>query len=261
MKDLRAIVSRIEPEVIGSPWSGFEHVRGWGVFAMPLDSGYVLALRVFPVNDFAPYVTVWSRDRDGAWSIFVDGPRVETACPRYYGPAAKHVVRCAIELRWTGPARLTVLVDEPALEWSMSMRSTRLLDVVNALSARMPLWTWKPAPLVALRNWMARRLLGMGDVQLSGRMPSGHVGTLMPQQMYFISEARAVLEGRDLGRPTHVAENPRIGGVPLPARPVFAVGQAHWRIVDPDEYRRTRAELAARVDLSTTSSPAQPTTT
>jgi hypothetical protein len=138
-----------------------------------------------------------------------------------------------------------VLVDEPALAWSMSMRSTRLLDVVNAIGARLPLWTWRPTTLVALRNWMARCVLGMGDVQLSGRMPSGHVGTLMPQRMYLISEARVVLEGKDLGRPAHVPETPHIGGVPLPARPVFAVGQAHWRIVDPDEYRTTRAELAA----------------
>jgi hypothetical protein len=216
---------------------------------MPLDSGYVLALRVFPQNDFAPYITVWSRDPDGNWSIFVDGPRVESACPRYYGPAAQHVGRCQIQLQWMGPARLSVLVDQPALAWTMSMHSTPLLDVINALSVRMPLWTWKPASLVSLRNWMARRLLGMGEIQLSGRMPSGHFGTLMPQQMYFISEARAVLEGKDLGHPTHVSENPRIGEVPLPARPVFAIGQAHWRIVDLDEYRRTRNELATSAAL------------
>jgi hypothetical protein len=40
-------------------------------------------------------------------------------------------------------------------------------------------------------------------------------------------------------------ENPTIGGVPLPARGIFAVGQAHWEILDEAEYHRTRRELAA----------------
>jgi hypothetical protein len=84
----------------------------------------------------------------------------------------------------------------------------------------------------------------MGDLQLSGTMPSGHVGTLMPQRMYLVEESRAVLAGVDLGRPTHAAQNPRIGSVALPARGVLAVGQAAWVIRDQEEYERTRAETA-----------------
>ena len=38
------------------PWPDYEYVRGWGVFALPFDSGHVLALRVFPENDFSPYL-------------------------------------------------------------------------------------------------------------------------------------------------------------------------------------------------------------
>jgi len=38
------------------PWLGYEYVRGWGVFALPFNSGHVLALRVFPENDFSPYL-------------------------------------------------------------------------------------------------------------------------------------------------------------------------------------------------------------
>ena len=75
-------------------------------------------------------------------------------------------------------------------------------------------------------------------------MPSGHVGTLMPQRMYLVEESRAVLAGADLGRPTHAAENPRIGEVALPARGVLAIGQAAWVIRDHEEYQRTRAETA-----------------
>jgi hypothetical protein len=55
-------------------------------------------------------------------------------------------------------------------------------------------------------------------------MPSGHVGALMPQRMYFIDPSTATLEGMDLGRPTRCEPNPTIGGVPLPARGTAAAG-------------------------------------
>jgi hypothetical protein len=43
----------------------------------------------------------------------------------------------------------------------------------------------------------------MGDMRLSGVMPSGHTENLMPQQMSFIEDSKAVLDGVDLGRPAH----------------------------------------------------------
>ena len=98
-----------------APWPEHEYVRGWGVFALPFDSGHVLALRVFPDNDFSPYTTVWHRDPAGAWSIFVDGPRFDTACPRYYGPACSTVERARIAVDWTGPTSLRITADTPRL--------------------------------------------------------------------------------------------------------------------------------------------------
>lgn len=58
-----------------APWPNSEYVKGWGVFALPFDSGHVLALRVFPENDFGPYRTLWHRDPTGRWSIYVDWRR------------------------------------------------------------------------------------------------------------------------------------------------------------------------------------------
>jgi hypothetical protein len=84
-------------------------------------------------------------------------------------------------------------------------------------------------------------MLGVGAIELSGVMPSGHTGTLMPKQMYFIEESRAVLGGVDLGHPTHLAQCPTIGGVPLPARGMLAIGAAVWDILDPVEYEQTRS--------------------
>jgi hypothetical protein len=241
--ELRRLPVRIGP----SPWPGFEYVRGYGVFALPFSSGHVLALRVFPENDFAPYVTVWHRSPEGSWSIFYDAVRPDVACPRYYGAAAQHIQRSHIALTWKAAMALRVEMDDPELRWTLSMTDSPLLKVMNAVGRRLPLASWRPGPLLRAREWMARRLLGMGDLTLSGRMPSGHYGILMPARMFLIDESRAVLQGRDLGEPTRAAENPRIGSVPLPARPVFATGQAFWRIRDAEEYRRTLAELRAGI--------------
>lgn len=243
--DLVATLSRL-PERRGSaPWPDHEYVKGWGVMGLPFDSGHYLALRVFPENDFAPYKAVWHRDAEGRWSIFVDGPRLDTACPRYFGPACAHVGYAEIDLTWTGPMALRVTIDAARLDWALNATETRLLRALNAMSSRLPLWTWRPRPLLRARELLARRVLGMGDLRMSGAMPSGHHGTLMPQRMFLIEDAMAVLGGVDLGRAAHVKPTPDIGGFPLPARGVLAIGQAAWPILDHDEYARTLDETIA----------------
>ena len=223
------------PERQGEPpWPGHEYVKGWGVFGLPFDSGHVLALRVFPENDFSPYRTLWHRDPEGRWSIYVDGQSADTACPRYYGQACSRIGYSTIRLDWTGPASLRVTVDEPALAWTLTARQTPMLRVMNAISPRLPLTTWRSPRLVHAREVMAQRMLGLGEIRMSGTMPSGHEGILMPQRMYLIDETTAVLDGTDLGRATHVTPNPDIGGVPLPARGVLAIGQAAWAIPTDD---------------------------
>jgi hypothetical protein len=242
--NLKVELEHLLPSVEPSPWRGHEHVRGYGVFGLPLSSGHTLALRVFPVNDFAPYVTVWHQTPDGDWSIHYQAPRPDIACPRYYGAAARYITPATIDLEWHGPAELTIRVDRPQLEWTVWMHESPVLRPLNMLSKRLPLWTWQHASLLHMREWMARRL-GMGDITLAGLMPSGHFGVLMPQRMYLIERACVQLEGADLGVPVHVHPNPKIGDVPLPARGIFAIGQAHWKIRDQTEYQQTRTELEA----------------
>lgn len=140
-------------------------------------------------------------------------------------------------------------MDSPALEWTLTATSTPLLDLLNTMSAAMPLATWRPRSLVRARERLASAL-GMGQLQLTGTMPSGHTGTLMPQQMYFINDSQATLDGADLGRPAHLQDNPTIGEVTLPARGVLAAGQAAWEILDPAEYQRTRSQTAAATQPS-----------
>jgi hypothetical protein len=238
------LTTAIEPDMGEAPWLGHEYVRGWGVFGLPFDSGHVLALRVFPQSSFGPYRTLWHRTPGDRWSIYADARRVEYACPRYYGPACEYVGAARIDLEWTGPSSLHITMDEPALDWTVTAARSTLMGLLNPLSAAMPLSSWRPRALVHARERLARAL-GMGRLQLSGAMPSGHSGLLMPQRMYLVNQSRAVLDDVDLGRPTRLHENPDIGDVPLPARGVLAIGQAMWPIRDPDEFDSARCEARA----------------
>jgi len=207
---------------------------------MPFDSGHVLALRVFPEGSFGPNLALWHRDPAGRWSIFYDAPRADVACPRYFGAACTTVAPATISVTWTGPRTLQVEVDEPRLRWTMTAHRSPVLGLLNPLMASMPLATWRVSALVRLREKVAS-MLGLGNLALYGPMPSGHVGLLMPQRMYLVDDADAVLAGADLGSPVRGQENPRIGEFALPARGVIALGQAMWTILDPDEFETTRS--------------------
>lgn len=240
--NLKEELEQLTPSVEPSRWRNHEHVRGYGVFGLPLTSGYTFALRVFPINDFAPYVTVWQLDPAGDWTIYYQAPQPNVACPRYYGPAARYIIPANIDLKWCRPAELTIRLDQPQLEWTIWIEETPVMRLLNALSKRLPFWTWQRESLLKPREWIARQL-GIGQMKLAGMMPSGHYGILMPQRMYFVNRSQVTLEGVDLGQPATVPFNPMIGEIPLPARGIFAIGQAHWEILDEAEYHATTAAL------------------
>jgi hypothetical protein len=119
--------------------------------------------------------------------------------------------------------------------WTFKARSDWRLHLVNSVNAALPLATWRSKLLVRSRERTARAL-GLGDLRLSGLTPSGHIGTLMPEKMYFIDDSTASFDGVDLGRPVHFSENPKIGSVTLPVRNVLARGKGMWRIGDKGEF-------------------------
>ncbi len=242
---IAARTSAFHEGTVEAPVPGHEYVRGWGVFALPFDSGHVLALRVVPQNSFAPYRTVWHRHPNGRWSIFVDAPRLDIACPRYVGAACGYTGHARIELSWTGPRTLRVSLDAPSLDWTLSVHTSPGAGrSEHARRSNAPA-TWRHTWLDRGTERMAQAL-GMGRLALSGEMPSGHVGKLMPQRMYYVDDAQATLDGLDLGRPTRLAENPKIGDLPLPARGVLVIGQGMWQIRDPEEFSRTRTAVMVR---------------
>ncbi len=244
--NLKTELDRLVPSTQSGPWHGHEYVKGYGVFGLPLSSGHVLALRVFPVNDFAPYITIWHQTPDGKWFIYYDAPRADVACPRYYGPAVQYSVPVKINLHWVSSNELTIRMDDPKLEWTVWMEEPMIMRLLNSISKRMPLWTWKHVSWLKPREKMAS-MLGLGNIKLSGVMPSGHFGILMPQQIFLIKQSKVLFEGIDLGTPVMIHPNPKIGDISLPARGVFAIGQAHWEILNEQEYHKTRTALSQQL--------------
>ena len=154
-------------------------MRGFGIYALPFSSGHVLALRVFPESDFGPYTSIWHRDPEGAWSIYVDGVALEQACPRYFGACAdSRPARIAIE--WRGPRKLRVLMDEPALDWDVSMGSSLLFAAMNLVAPLIPERLYRRPLMLGLFARAARRWFGMGDIDLLGTVPNGQLGILLP---------------------------------------------------------------------------------
>lgn len=235
---LAAELTTTETGVIRSPWEGHETVRGFAVMSLPFTSGHVLAARLIPQSDFGPYSTLWLRRPDGRWSIHVDGPLLEVACPRYWGAAAEVNAFADIDVTWPGPNTARMTVDEPALEWTFTMSQGPVLAFVNAIHAALPLGSWRSSALIAARERLAEHVLGTGPVDLSGRLPNGMPGTMMPGRIYRIHAATARLDGVDLGPPVRAAEVPRLGDFALPSCPLFAVGEAHVETPDRDEYER-----------------------
>ncbi|WP_158059583.1 hypothetical protein [Halorussus halophilus] len=219
---------------------------------LPFSTGHLLALRVWPQSSFGPYVSVWHRPPGGEWSIYSDGPSLDTTCPRYWGPATEEAALANIDVTWTGPNELRVEMDDPQLVWTLSVSAPPLLERLNAVHASLPLWTWKPSLFVRTRELLAKQVFDIGDVRFSFRTASGHDTVIMPEEEYAIPDSDATLEGQSLGSPTQLRENPTIGDVPLPTHPCFVFGEAHMRIKNPGEFQRTRERIRDTASRSNT---------
>jgi hypothetical protein len=243
MLDLASALSHLQETHRDSPWGKHEYVKGWGVFSLPFESGHVLGLRVLPESNFVSYRALWHRNPKGEWAVYVDQDK-PCACTSYYGAACSLRAHTPLRIEWIGPASVRVTMDKPQVDWTFTASDDWRLRVVNAVNSRLPISTWRWGVLVRARELVARAL-GMGRLQLSCTTPSGHLGTLMPEELYFIEESRAVVDGIDLGRPAHVQDTPMVGALPLPTRGVLAKAMGMWRIDDPAEFERRLQEAVA----------------
>jgi hypothetical protein len=108
-------------------------------------------------------------------------------------------------------------MDSPALDWQVEATQTARLRLMNWISPGLPLSTWKAAWLLHVREFVARRSLGMGPMRLRCPMPSGHIGTLCLSGCTSSGRRRrrsmeriSVARDTPLRRPTSARERPEI---------------------------------------------------
>src|SRR5260370_26782529 len=206
--DIAALAQSLPASRADSPLSGTEHVRGFGIPALPFASGHVLALRVFAQTDFGPYRSLWHRDPAGAWTIFVDGVAVGEACPRYFGAALRSSRAARLSLDWRGPAELFVAMDDPPLEWNVKMCGSPMLAAMNVVLPHITDKVWRRPLVPRMFERLAKHFLGATD--MLALTPNGHRHLLAPQRLFLIVDSRAVLAGQALGKPNPAPEPPRI---------------------------------------------------
>jgi len=210
-----------------------ERFTGFGVTGVPFSSGYVLALRRFAASSIGPgYTSVWIRDPAGAWSMHgtVD-PGL--SCPRYFGAALESASTSRISLAWGGSHAFTVDVDGGAvLHWELTLRATPVTRFMSAVSGAVPQGLWRSRRFLAAMGAVAGPLLGGGRLRLTGSVPNGQRFGVRPRRMWLVAGSRAALQGHDLGKPTALPVQDKLGDFWIPQRGILMMGTA---LFDPGE--------------------------
>jgi hypothetical protein len=217
-----------------------ERFVGFGIMGLPFANGHYLAMRQFPATSFAPpYISVWHRDPSCNWTFYATTPG-QQSCARYFGSAAPtDAVHCDIDVSWTSPT--SVLIDIPGeLHWTVDLHATAATRLMSAIGGRLSESAWTDQATLRRLGRVASRTLGVGDVRLTGRAPSGQCYMMAPKQLWVVGESRAVLHSRDLGASGPLLRQARLGDFRMPQRGIGMVGSGHFETFDPDRHRSAR---------------------
>ncbi|MGO4805604.1 hypothetical protein AB4089_10795 [Arthrobacter sp. 2MCAF15] len=206
-----------------------ERFTGFGVTGVPFSSGYVLALRRFAGSSIGPgYTSVWIRDPAGAWSMHgtVD-PGL--SCPRYFGAALESASTSRISLAWNSSHAFTVDVDGGAvLHWELMLRATPVTRAMSAVSGAAPERLWRSRTFLRAMGAVAGPALRAGHLRLTGHVPNSQRFAVYPRRLRFVASSRAVLKGRDLGKPAALTVQDRLGDFWIPRRGILMMGKAEF---------------------------------
>jgi hypothetical protein len=213
-----------------------ERFVGFGIMGLPFSNGHYLAMRQFPATTFAPpYLSVWHRDPSCNWTFYATTPG-QQSCARYFGSATPNdAVQCDIGVSWVGA--WSVLIEIPGLmHWTVDLQATAATRLMSTIGGRLSESAWTDPTILKRLSRVARRTLGVGDVRLTGRAPSGQCYTMAPKQLWVVADSHAVLGGRDLGPSAPLLRQARLGDFRMPQRGIGMVGSGHFETFDPDRH-------------------------
>ena len=215
------------------PSGAMERFNGYGVMGLPFASGHVLALRRFSASSIGPgYRSVWHRTPEGAWTFYADIDPMH-ACSRFFGSDVEHAVQCNIEIRWPGPRRLAVRIDDTGLEWESELAPTVATRALNAMASVMPDALWRNRRVLSLMAGIAGPALGAGRLGMHGRASNRQQFIANPMLIWTIPSSDARVGGVSLGPVGPLRQQARLGDFWIPQRGLFAMGRTFFETFDP----------------------------
>src|SRR6478735_8431459 len=221
-----------------------ERFVGFGIMGLPFANGHYMALRQFPaVTVGHPYLSVWHRDPSCTWTFYATTPG-QQSCARYFGSATPNdAVQCDIQLSWASPS--SILVEIPGvLHWTVEFETTAATKLMAMIGGRLSDSAWANPLILTWLGRVARRTLGVGDVRLTGRAPNGQCYTMAPKQLWLVADARAQVQGRDLGTAGPLLRQARLGDFRMPQRGIAMVGSGHFETFDPARHVSAQRAVA-----------------
>ena len=213
-----------------------ERFVGFGIMGLPFSNGHYLAMRQFPATTFAPpYISVWHRDPSCNWTFYATTPG-QQSCARFFGSATPNdAVQCDIGVSWAGS--WSVLIEIPGLlHWTVELQATTATRLMSSIGGRLSESAWTNPTTLRRLSAVARRTLGVGDVRLTGRAPSGQCYMMAPKQLWTVADSQAVLQGRDLGPSGRLLRQARLGDFHMPQRGIGMVGSGHFETFNPERH-------------------------
>ncbi len=214
-----------------------ERFAGYGVMSCPFASGDLLCLRRFPASSVGPaYTSVWHRAPTGTWSFYQNAPLAQF-CPRYFSSALGSAAIAAITVTWTGDNAFEVNIPAPIdLHWQVVLGATLATRLLNRVAPLIPERLWQQRAFLAAMSRVAGGALGAGKLALAGQAPNGQGFIANPRQIWTIPTSQATLGSRAFGDVAVLGGQARLGDFWIPARGLFAIGNASFTPFDPERH-------------------------
>ncbi|WP_457948697.1 hypothetical protein ACTAQI_00135 [Pseudarthrobacter sp. alpha12b] len=244
MKSIRTQAIQAEQKAALGPGND-ERFSGYGVMGLPFSSGYVLAMRRFPVTSVGPgYTSVWLRRPTGTWTIYADAAP-DVSCARYFGSALEDAVQCRISVDWTTDNSFTVGIGgDVDLTWKLELGSTAVTAAMTAFMTALPNTLLSSMAFLKTMGSAAGPMLSAGRLGLAGRVPNRQGFRAKPRRMWFITRSSATLGGEDLGSPQPLPVQSRLGDFWIPQRGIFVIGASSFDQFDPTQHLPATARNA-----------------
>ena len=119
------------------------------------------------------------------------------------------------------------VMDSTTLDMQVTLGSSLGTNVLNTVIKLVPPTLMLTSPMMSVAETSLNFLLGLGGVKIAGRFETGKAYLNQAERLAVVKEARAKLNGTDLGELTTPPEPILFGEFKVPNRALFSRGTLH----------------------------------